>query len=56
MIKRTVSLILTGRACGYRFPVGAQDSGPKRDVGESVAKPKKGAVSSDSDWRKFLQS
>ena len=53
MIKRTVSLILTAALVAIVSRLGAQDSGPKRDVGESVAKPKKGAVNSDSDLPKI---
>lgn len=53
MIKRTVSLILTAALVAIVSRLGAQDSSPKRDVGETVAKPKKGAVNSDSDLPKL---
>ena len=53
MIKRTVSMILTAALVAIVFQLGAQDAGPKRDVGETVAKPKKGADTSDSDLPKI---
>jgi len=53
MIKRTVSLILTASLVAIVAPLGAQNAGPKREVGETVAKPKKGVDNSDSDLPKI---